>query len=216
MAFPEGFPLPFCEQDDAQPMAFFEGVMTLNAASKGVRYVDLFDATTSMRDGMRSDVFMPILVDYMTLVISPSLQLKYQTAFEENMMMSMLEKYSTEQPLNEFLLKVSSKVNRPAIYNRSDNGSILGAKADFRKTSGTPSSVTLLMMDMALDDAIKLSIEHADDAELDTLDLTPTVDLLSKMDVSPCVEVPQDVDERVRQSPQIREPESRMHRSGDS
>ena len=113
-------------------------------------------------------------------------------------MVEILENNDNGLQIQNLMKQVSERVNRPAIYNQSDGKSLLKSKSELREVAGMPLSVTLLMMDMALETAYQMCQSYQqrliDDPREDVLDLTPVVELLQRMDAQPRVDVPENLD----------------------
>lgn len=191
-----GFPLSLNKFQN--PVQVIEDTLLMRACQLGILEIEVFDTDFSAQQGLRADGLMPILVDYVTHVFGTKLQWDFDSSLQDQVMVEILESNESGLAINELMKQVSERVNRPAIYNQSDEKSLLKSKSELREAAGMPLSVTLLMMDMALETAYEMSQSYQqrliDDPREDVLDLTPVVELLQRMDAQPRVEVPENLD----------------------
>lgn len=191
-----GFPLSLNEFQN--PVQVIEDTLLMRACQMGILEIEVFDTDFSAQQGLRADGLMPILVDYMTHVFGTKLQWDFDSSLQDQVMVEVLESNDNGLQIQDLMKQVSERVNRPAIYNQSDDKSLLKSKSELREVAGMPLSVTLLMMDMALETAYEMSQSYQqrliDDPREDVLDLTPVVELLQRMDAQPRVEVPENLD----------------------
>lgn len=195
-SFPTGFPLSLTRYQN--PMQVVEDTLFMRACQLGILEIEVFDSDFSAQQGLRANTLMPVLVDYVTHVFGMKLQWEFQSAMQDQVMMEILEQNDQSQSIAELMKTVSERVNRPALYNKAHQGTLLNARTELREASGIPLSVTLMMMDMALETAHEMSMayqqELIDDPRDEVLDLTPVIRLLQNIDAQPRVYVPETIE----------------------
>jgi hypothetical protein len=193
-----GFPISLNQFKN--PMQVIEDTLFMRACQLGILEIEVFDTDFSAQQGLRSDGLMPILVDYVTHVYGTKLQWNFDSSLQDQVMVEILENNQTELAIADLMSEVSARVNRPALFNQSNDKALLNSQTQLREVTGMPFSVTLMMMDMALETAYEMSQSYqqklVDDPREDVLDLTPVVELLQRMDAQPRVEIPETLDEQ--------------------
>lgn len=183
------------------PMQVVEDTLFMRACQLGILDIEVFDTDFSVQQGLRADGLMPILVDYVAHVFGTKLQWNFESSLQDQIMVEILESKEGDLAISDLMQEVSARVNRPALYNRSDSKAILNSKSELREVTGMPFSVTLMMMDMALETAYEMSQSYQqtliNDPREDVLDLTPVVQLLQRMNAQPRVEIPETLNNRV-------------------
>src|SRR5690554_4440850 len=198
--FPDGFPLTIGNTEN--PTQIIEDTLFIRACDQGILSVDLFDANLPARDAFKCSGLLPILGDYANHVIGRSLQFRFKTGYHESVMMDILEMSGNDQlTLTEAMKAAALRANRPAFYNKADTHALLDSRLQVRETSGIPLSVSLLMMDLALEASRELSLHyqvsiHGEEMP-ETLDLTPTVNLLQNVNAQPRIQIPTNLPARI-------------------
>lgn len=208
--FPEGFPLTIGNSEN--PIQIIEDTLFIRACDHGILSVDLFDANLPARDAFKSDAFLPILGDYANHMIGRTMQLRFNTGYHESIMLDILDQSGGDQiTLRDAMSAAALRANRPALYNRSDANALLDSRLDLRQQSGIPLSVTLLMMDLALEASIEYSLKHQQsiygEEVTDTLDLTPVVNILQHVNAQPRIEIPKNLPTRMAEAEGIKRAE---------
>lgn len=208
MTFPEGFPLSIGEHEN--PMQIVEDTMFIRACDSGILHVDLYDASMPARDAFRCNGLLPVLVDYANHIIGRTLQLRFDTEYHETIAMDILE--AGGESFTDAINAAALRANRPALYNRADSGALLESSMAMRENSGIPLSVSVLMLDMALEASKELSAKHQIDCYGetidDTLELTPVVNLLQHVNAQPRIAIPPDLPTKIAHSDGIQTPQS--------
>jgi hypothetical protein len=192
------FGFPVSVNQFKHPMQVIEDTLFMRACQLGILDIEVFDTDFSAQQGLRSDGLLPILVDYVTHVFGTKLQWDFDSSLQDQVMVEILENNNSELAIADLMREVSTRVNRPALYNQSNDKAVLNSQTQLREVTGMPLSVTLMMMDMALETAYEMSQSYqqklVDDPREDVLDLTPVVELLQRMDAQPRIEVPETLD----------------------
>lgn len=212
MAFNDGFPNALSSYG-TRSIQVVEDALLLRAFDHGIQSVAVYEADLKPQQAFRSFGLMPVLVDYATHVIGRTINWSFDSGLQEKILMEMLEDSSKTMKLHDMMDLVRNKLSRPALYNRADPDALLDSRTAFRENAGIPISVTLLMMDLALETSHELSQQYhlnmTGDPQMETLDLTPTCDLLANLDyANPRVEIPRDLRLRanaVKNAPTITE-----------
>lgn len=212
MAFNDGFPNALSSYG-ARSIQVVEDALLLRAFDHGIQSVAVYEADLTPQQAFRSYGLMPVLVDYATHVIGRTMNWSFDSGLQERLLMEMLEDSSKSMKLHDMMDLVRNKLSRPALYNRADPDALLDSRTSFRENAGIPISVTLLMMDLALETSHEISQQYhmnmTGDPQAETLDLTPTCDLLANLDyANPRVEIPRDLRLRadaVKSAPTIAE-----------
>lgn len=201
--FAEGFPTP---QGGSGALArMVETVAGIRAYQRGIRYLEAQDAMLSVEQGFRCDGLMPVVTDYMTHVLAPTVEWRFRSGMEEELVKRYVESMDSEAPwgIQQLSEAVRDQVNRPALVNIEADGALMDARTTVRDEMGTPFSVTLLMLDMAVENMHEFSKAYQRQLfgeELnESLDLTPTFEMLTSMEAHPRAALPQNVRERAMQ-----------------
>jgi hypothetical protein len=197
MGFKDGFPNSLESYGD-RAIEVVEDTLLMRAFNHGIQSVSIFEADLTPQQAFRSFGMMPILVDYATHVLGRSLNWSFNSGLQEKVLMDILENSSKSIQMHDMMDLVNNKLSRPALYNRADPDALLDSRTAFRDKASIPVSVTILMMDMALETSHEISQQYhmnmTGDPQMETLDLTPVCDLLAKLDyANPRVEVPKDL-----------------------
>ncbi|TBW57436.1 hypothetical protein EZI54_07190 [Marinobacter halodurans] len=201
LKFPDGFPTA---GGAARSELITERVAAMRAYGRGIQQVDVSDASLSVEQAFRCDGLLPIVTDYLTHVLSPAMEWRFKSGREEKLVQQYLSSMTSDQPwtLSDLAESVRDQVNRPALYNKKDPRALMDAHTCVRTDSGIPLSVTWLMLDMAIEDIHQMSQEFqirlSGESAPDTLDLTPTIEMLTNLEVSPRALLPEKVRERAK------------------
>ena len=222
MAFKDGFPNALADYGP-RSIEVLEDALLLRALDQGIQSVSIYEADLTPQQAFRSYGLMPVLVDYATHVIGRTINWSFDSDLQERLLLEMMENSSKQIKLHDMMDLVKTKLSRPALYNRADPDALLDSRTAFRENAGIPISVTLLMMDLALETSQEISQQYhmnmTGDPQAETLDLTPTCDFLAGLDyANPRVEIPRDLRLRadaVRSAPTITETLSDQLNAGD-
>ncbi|ONF42472.1 hypothetical protein BTO32_14760 [Marinobacter lutaoensis] len=176
-------------------IATAEQMLRIRAANRGIREVAIKDANVPIAGAFRHDTLMPVMVDYMNAVILPHSELKFESAMNDEVTARVAAGMAAEQrrePEVKDVLAASEMVSehltKTPLYNAESEAGGLGVETRLRTYASTPLSVTLLILDTALESAHTLSMRHQQSslgiAEPDVLDLTPVCELLSALPVA--------------------------------
>lgn len=191
-AFEKGYPINVSPESF---MATAEHLLKQRASNRGISEVAVKDANIPMPGAFRRDTLMPILVDYMNFVIHPQSDLKFESAMNDEVTSGVAASMASEQDREPEVTDIESAGNlvskhlstTPLFNAASDEGG-LGVESQLREYASTPLSVTLLMLDTALESAHTLSQRYQQSSmgitEAEVLDLTPVCDLLASMNVA--------------------------------
>lgn len=201
--FPDGFPLTIGDQEN--PIQIIEDTLFIRACDHGIQSVDLFDANLPARDAFKSAAFLPILGDYANHMIGRTLQLRFNTGYHESIMLEILEQSGGDQvTLREAMNAAALRANRPALYNQANPKALLDSSLQVRHQAGTPLSVTLLMMDLALEASREYSLKYQvsiyGEEMPETLDLTPVVNVLQQVNAQPRIQIPANLPTRMAEA----------------
>lgn len=171
-----------------------ENMLRQRGTDREINEVAVKDANIPMTGAFRRDTLMPVLVDYMNFVIHPQSDLKFESALNDELTAGVAASMASEEsrePKAEDVLKademVTSHLSSTPLFNTASEQGALGVTSSMRQVASTPLSVTLLMLDTALESAHTLSQRYQQSslglAEPDVLDLTPVCELLASMKV---------------------------------
>lgn len=197
MTFENGFPNALAEHG-LKSVQVVEDALLLRAFDQGIQSVAVYEADLTPQQAFRSHRLIPILVDYATHVIGRTLNWSFDSGLQERILMEMLEDSGQTLKLHDMMDMVRNKLSRPALYNQADPDALLDSRTMFRENAGIPVSVSLLMLDLALETTHEISQQYhmnlTGDPQVETLDLTPTCDLLANLNyANPRVEIPKDL-----------------------
>ncbi|EAZ98362.1 hypothetical protein [Marinobacter sp. ELB17] len=200
LPFPEGFPNPLL---NTGTMQIIEDALILRAHEQGITNICVHGATLPVTQGLRADALMPILTDYLTHTLYRQMNLLFDTDLMESLVVERLESMDPESmTLNGLLETLERDIQRPLFYNAANENALLGFKTQVSTLATIPASVTLLLMDAAIESAHSLSQTHQlnlhGEPTLGDLDLTPVVESLEAQNVNPRVVVPQNLHARLR------------------
>jgi hypothetical protein len=206
LAFPNGFPLTI--DGESNPTKTIEDALYIRACDHGILTVDLFDASLSARDAFRCTGLLPVLADYANHIIGRTLYMDFETEYQQSLINEVFEHQPEGVRINEISDAVKARSNRPALYNKANPYALLESAVAVREEGGTPLSVSLLMMDLALEAAIRESHVYQrqtlGDIIEDTLILTPVVHTLQRINAQPRIDIPPNLPARVEQERQDR------------
>lgn len=198
--FEKGFPVA---DDACQHLDLLESVLTQRAIARGITDVALSDAQISVDAAMSRTTLLPVLVDYANHMIFQQSELSFDSKMMDDLMVATLNDEQTpkaetgEQALeqaSDIERHVKTEVQSPLFYNREDANAPLGFRVDTAKIATIPVSVSLLLMDTALESAHQMSVQEqtaSDGAnQSHILDLTYVTDYLSRLDIQDRVIAP--------------------------
>lgn len=211
LPFPDGFPNPLLNPGQMQ---IIEDALILRANEQGITNICVNGATMPINQGLRADGLMPILTDYLTHTLYRQMNLMFDTDLMETLVVERLENLDPEtMSLNGLLDTLERDIQRPLFYNAPASESLLGFKTQVSTLATIPASVTLLLMDAAIESAHSLSQTHQlnlhGEPTIGDLDLTPVVESLAAQNVNPRVAVPQNLHARLREITERLQTESR-------
>lgn len=200
LPFPNGFPNPLLEHGR---MHIIEDALVLRATEQGIASVSVNGASMSIAQGLRADALMPILTDYLTHTLYRQMNLLFDTDLMETLVTERLETLDGESvSLTGLLDTLERDIQRPLFYNASAEDALLGFKTQVSTLATIPASVSLLLMDAAIESAHTLSQRHQlnlyGQSSAEDLDLTPVVESLEMQNVNPRVVVPANLHARLR------------------
>ena len=197
--FAQGFPTPDTAE---QGTRLIGSVAAMRAYERGILYVEIEDATLGVETAFSGDGILPVVSDYVTHILTPAIEWRFKSGLETQLVNQYISAMDPDQPwrIQDLAEAVRDQVNRPALVNVASEGGIMDVTTQLRDAPGIPVSVSLLMMDMAIENMQVLSMQYQQqlmgDALMDTLDITPTVNALADMEAHPRAEMPNDVRQR--------------------
>lgn len=206
LPFPKGYPIHLSSDTFLETV---EGMMVNRASARGIQEVAIGDANIALAGAMRRDILLPVLIDYANFVIQPQADLQFDSALNDELTAQIeadleaagesSESASIPEKAREM---VSQVLGRTPLINVDDQSAGLRARTTLNKVSGIPASVTLLMLDTALESAHNLSMKHQQEttgvSEQEVLDLTPVATMLAGMNISETVQnMPASVQKRL-------------------
>ena len=207
LPFKKGYPISVTAH---QFLDTVESMMITRASSRGIMEVAVQDANIPLSGAMRRDILLPALIDYTNFVIHPQADLQFDSALNDELVAGVAADLATEEerePTPADVISAGSMVNsvlrRTPLINVSDPYAGIGARTEMNSAAGMPLSVSLLMLDTALESAHNLSLKHQQEtlgiAEPSVLDLTPVCNVLASMNVSEYInQIPSNVHERLQ------------------
>src|SRR5680860_92061 len=207
LSFQKGYPINVTAH---QFLDTAESMMITRASSRGIMEVAVQDANIPLSGAMRRDILLPVLIDYTNFVIHPQADLQYDSALNDELVAGVASDLATEQDreptsddVGEADAMVLAVLRRTPLINVKDNDAGIGVRTQMNDVAGMPLSVSLLMLDTALESAHNLSLKHQQEtlgvAEPEVLDLTPVCNLLASMNVSEHInQIPAKVHERLQ------------------
>lgn len=191
--FPEGFPDAGYGEN---LLDLLESVMIQRAMSRGITDVALSDAQIPVDTAMSRDTLLPVLVDYTNHMLFEQSELLFDSQMMDALMVAAMNDpenpavSSFEQAVADTAAverHVKSSVQSPLFYNRESPQAALGFEVHMAKVRTIPVSVSLLLMDTALESAHQMSIQEqtATDglSQSHILDLTYVTNYLGRLDV---------------------------------
>lgn len=219
LPFPNGFPNPLLERGRMQ---IIEDALILRATEQGIASVSVNGASMDITQGLRADALMPILTDYLTHTLYRQMNLLFDTDLMETLVTERLETLdNTSVSLSGLLNTLERDIQRPLFYNAAAEGTLLGVKTQVSTLATTPASLSLLLMDTAIESAHTLSQRHQlnlyGESSAEDLDLTPVVESLELQNVNPRVVVPANLHVRLRElTEHLRESTASTHKAHDA
>jgi len=198
--FPEGFPNPLAKPGQMQ---IIEDALILRAHAHGITEVSVNGASVPTLQAFRCNGLLPILTDYLTHSLYRQMNLMFDTELMESLMTERLETMdiSGDNFISQ-MNQLEKEIQRPLFYNEADDDALLGARTSVSPLATIPASVTLLLMDAAIESAHTLSqneqLNFHGEPIPDELDLTPVVQSLEAQNVNPRVVVPENLHARVQ------------------
>ncbi len=189
--FPKGYPQP--RTADAM-VRLVELMLTERARDLGIQEVALGDANLPLDGAFRRDMLLPVLVDYANQVIFRQSELRFDSALTEELSSGIAAEHaaSENREPNAEDMKVADTVIEPVLKqsllsNHEDRQAGLQVQTHATDLATMPISVSLLILDTALESAHHLSQTHQQNTlghtERTVLDLSPTYDFLAQLDV---------------------------------
>ncbi|OLF81965.1 hypothetical protein AWH63_10525 [Marinobacter sp. C18] len=207
LPFAKGYPINVTAH---QFLETAETMMVSRAASRGILEVAVEDANVPLAGAMRRDLLLPVLIDYTNYVIHPQADLQYDSALNDELIAGVAADLASKDNREPTIDDVGnadamaqSVLRRTPLINVRDDHAGIGARTEMNSVAGMPLSVSLLMLDTALESAHNLSLKHQQEtlgvAEPEVLDLTPVCQLLASMNVSEHInQIPTNVHERLQ------------------
>lgn len=200
LPFPNGFPNPLLERGKVQ---ILEDALILRAHEQGIMSVSVNGASVPATQGLRANSMLPILTDHLTHTIYRQMNLMFDTDLMETLVVERLgEAENTNVSLTELMDDLERDVQRPLFYNAPSEDGLLGYRTKVSTLATIPTSVTVLLMDAAIESAHTLSQRHQlnlyGESHPDDLDLTPVVESLELQNVNPRVVVPENLNARLQ------------------
>ncbi|KXS55574.1 MAG: hypothetical protein AWU57_23 [Marinobacter sp. T13-3] len=215
--FPEGFPNPLAKPGQ---MAIIEDALILRAHAQGITEVEVKGVSVPALQAFRCNGLLPILTDYLTHSLYRQMNLMFDTELMETLMTERLE--SMDMSAGDFISQMNQlekDIQRPLFFNEKDDNSMLGARTSVSTLATVPASVTVLLMDAAIESAHTLSqneqLNFHGDPSPHILDLTPVVQSLEAQNVNPRVVVPENLHARVKRLVEKLEAEMVSENEGD-
>lgn len=207
LPFEKGYPINVSAHNFLNTV---ESMLVTRASERGIVEVAIQDANVPLTGAMRQDMLLPVLTDYMNFVIHTQADLQFDSAIYDELTAGVAADLATadqREPTVDDVGKADDLVGkilrRTPLINVKDEDAGLLARTRLNDVAGVPLSVTLLMLDTALESAHNLSMQHQQEtmgvAESEVLDLTPVCSLLAAMNVSQHLnELPHNVHERLQ------------------
>lgn len=200
LPFPNGFPNPLLERGKMQ---IIEDALVLRANEQGISSISVNGASMPVAQGLRAEGLMPILTDYLTHTLYRQMNLTFDTDLMETLVTERLANLEDDNvSLAGLLDEVERDIQRPLFYNAEHDDALLGVRTQVSTLATTPASVSVLLMDAAIESAHTLSQRHQlsmhGDVYAEELDLTPVVESLTMQNVNPRVVVPENLHARLR------------------
>lgn len=200
LPFPNGFPNPLLERGKLQ---IIEDALVLRAHEQGIASISVDGASMPVGQGLRAEGLLPILTDYLTHTLYRQMNLTFDTDLMETLVTERLANLKDDEvSLVGLLNEVERDIQRPLFYNAENEDALLGVRTQVSTLATTPASVSVLLMDAAIESAHTLSQRHQlslyGDVYTEELDLTPVVDSLAMQNVNPRVVVPENLHARLR------------------
>ena len=198
LPFPEGFPAPPTDE----LLDAIEQVLIYRAEQRGIRSIGLQDASMPIAAGLKRDALLPVMVDYLTNTIYKQSELHFESDLMDTLAIETLEhragaengEQCVDADVKNIQSDIAQNVQRPMLYNHSDDEGLLFASTGVSPVATIPASVTFLMLDAALESAHNLSMTHQQNlagiTEKSELDLTPVLELLARLDINNSVIAP--------------------------
>lgn len=205
-AFERGYPL---HGSPDHVVGIIESMMLTRAQARGIEFLAIGNANVPVAGAVRRDILLPVLIDYANFVIFPQTELRFDSELNDELTESVAsdvaatqDRAVTSKDREAAQEMVDQVLRRTPVINVADEDAGLGVRGHLNRASGTPMSVSLLMLDTALESAHNLSQRHQQDtlglADESVLDLTPIADLMNAMAVSEAVSgLPQNVQTRL-------------------
>lgn len=189
--FPKGYPHPGTANGMVR---LVESMLTERARDLGIQEVALGDANLPLDGAFRRDMLLPVLVDYANQVIFRQSELKFESALTDELSTGIAAEHaaSEDREPTEDDLEVADTVIEPILKqslfsNHEDRQAGLQVRTHATDFATMPVSVSLLIMDTALESAYHLSQSHQQNTlghtEREVLDLSPTYDFLTQLQV---------------------------------
>lgn len=198
--FPDGFPV---SGEPGTLLSLLEDVLRQRAMERGITDVALSDAKVPVTGALDRNTLLPVLVDYANHIIFTQTELTFDSEFMDSMVMATMSdpespEASTMDEARSRALEAQahtvSEVQSPLFYNANSGQAALGYAVRESRTATIPASVSILMMDTALEMAHEASIRGQTSStglsSDHTLDLTFVADMLSELNVKDRVVVP--------------------------
>lgn len=206
LPFPKGYPIHLSPETFLETV---ESMMVTRAADRGILEVAIGDANVPLAGAMRRDILLPVLIDYANFVIQPQADLQFDSALNDELTSRVTEDLeASSEPHNDPTIPEKARemtkqiLGRTPLINVGDPKAGLKTRTALNKVSGIPASVTLLMLDTALESAHNLSMKHQQEtsglSEQEILDLTPVANLLASMNINEMLQsIPANVQKRL-------------------